>query len=269
MRYIMIGAPVTKVRTPEVLERLMAEVGVEATVETSHVEPDALDGFMSEAVRDRTIDGLMITMPHKKASIAHLARISTTAKAAGSVNSAKRLASGEMVGAQFDGLGLVAALGARGADLKTARVLLAGVGGAGLPIAQAILAHGCASLAILDTNRALRDAAIASLRGEADVPVSATEAPLPGAYDLLINATPLGMRDDDPSPFADKLVASTDWVADIVADPSKTRTRGDGERGRGGARHRPRNGQQPGPADPRLASDAGDRAIGLPAASRT
>ena len=42
-------------------------------------------------------------------------------------------------------------------------------------------------------------------------------------YNILINATPLGMRDEDPSPFERSLVEAAGWVADIVADPSLTR----------------------------------------------
>ena len=79
MRYIMIGAPVNKVRTPEILERLMADADVEATVETRHVDPEGLGTFMSEVARDMGVDGLLVTMPHKKAVIPYLSEITEIA----------------------------------------------------------------------------------------------------------------------------------------------------------------------------------------------
>ena len=226
MRYIMIGAPVNKVRTPGVLTRLMAAANVEATVETRHVEPEDLRTFMSEVAQDRSVDGLLITMPHKKAIIPYLARMSQIADAAGSVNAAKRFGSDALVGAQFDGVGLVAALQAMDIPIERARILLAGIGGAGLPIAQALLNHGCRSLDILDTDTALRENAVAQLQGREPGTVRELPSAPSGTYDLLINATPLGMHDGDPSPFERKLVEAAGWVADIVADPSRTRLAG-------------------------------------------
>lgn len=222
-RYIMIGAPVTNVRTPPLLKSFLAKLGTDAKVETRHIEPADLDTFMQSIGPDTTVDGLLVTMPHKKAIISFLETISDTARFVGSVNAVKRLTSGKLVGAQFDGVALVDALLAKGVPVGSARVLLAGVGGAGLAIAQAITAHGCQSLVIADTNSELLDAAIESLRNECHCPVSAMRDPGRDAYDLLINATPLGMRDDDSSPFDEGSVADASWVADIVADPAQTR----------------------------------------------
>ena len=100
-------------------------------------------------------------------------------------------------------------------------MLLLGVGGAGLAIAQAIAAHGCGRLAIADRDAGLVDAAMKILRSD----IVCRAAPTPhtgGAYNLLINATPLGMKDGDASPFEAELVAQVSWVADIVAGPADT-----------------------------------------------
>jgi len=220
--YIMIGAPVTTVRTPPLLADYLARAGIEARIEIRHLEPDDLHGFMKTFMSDPGIDGLMVTMPHKKTILPYMDRLSDAARLAGSVNAVKRLTSGELAGAQFDGAGLVNALLEKGAPLTTARVLLAGAGGAGLAIAQALLAHGCRSLAIAETNRDLLDRALSLLRAQSPCPVAGANET--GAeYDLLINATPLGMGADDPSPFGKRLVAHAAVIADIVADPPETR----------------------------------------------
>lgn len=221
-RIVMIGAPVTTVRTPPLLEAYFAERGVTATVEPRHLEPDALAAFMAAFRADPGIDGLMVTMPHKRAILPHLDALSSVARRAGGANAVKRLASGALAGAQFDGAALVGALRAAGAPLAEASVLLAGVGGAGLAIAQAIAAHGCRRLAIAETNPAQLAAALADLRDHGADPATADEA-AGERFEILINATPLGMRAEDPSPFSEDRIADADWIADIVADPPRTR----------------------------------------------
>lgn len=222
-RYVMIGAPVTTVRTPPLLRDVLARLGVDAAVETRHVGADGLDAFMAAARDDPGIDGLLVTMPHKRVVIPHLHAISAVAARAGSVNAVKRLGSGALVGAQFDGVALVDALLSKGVPVGSARVLLAGVGGAGLAIAQAVMAHGCGALAIADRDDALLAAVLGDLPALGDSPVSAPRDTAGGEFDLLVNATPLGMADGDPSPFDAGLVACARWIADIVADPPATR----------------------------------------------
>jgi len=218
-RYIMIGAPVTTVRTPPLLERFLAGLGVGCAVETRHLEPGDLATFMATVRADPAIDGLLVTMPHKRAAIPHLAAVSAAAARAGSVNAAKRLPDGRMVGAQFDGVALVEAVLAKGVPLSDSRVLLAGLGGAGLAIAQALMAHGCAALILAERDPGLLAAALVTLPALGPTPVAAAAD---GPFDLLVNATPLGMRDGDPSPFDEHLVAQAPWIADIVADPPAT-----------------------------------------------
>ena len=219
-RYIMIGAPVTTVRTPPLLQAYLETLGIEANIETRHIEPDELNAFMNWIKSASDVDGVLVTMPHKKAVVPYLDSITEAARVAHSVNTIKRLASNLLVGAQFDGMALVNAVLAKGLALSDARVLLAGMGGAGLAIAQAICTHGCQGLVITDKDRTVLDRVLASLRGR--YPVTTRRNPDDPAYDLLINATPLGMRAGDPSPFPEKLVAHTPFIADIVADPPQT-----------------------------------------------
>ncbi len=217
--YIMIGAPVTNLRSPPLLERFFADLGVAARVEARHIEPGDLDAFMNAAARGDAFDGLLVTMPHKKTVMPYLQAVSSLARHVGSVNTVKRLSSGVLVGAQFDGAALVNALLAKGMPLATANILLLGLGAAGFAIAQAIADHGCRHLAIADRDLGLVAAAARTL----DSPSVAPAASGGESYDLLINATPLGMVPGDASPFQADLIANAICVADIVADPAATR----------------------------------------------
>ncbi len=215
----MIGAPVTHVRTPPILEAfLQAEAGG-AEVPVRHVGPEGLADFMAGVRDDPGVDGLMVTMPHKRAILPFLDGLSEIAAFTGSVNAVKRRTSGELVGAQFDGIALVRAVLAAGVPLGGCRVLLAGVGGAGLAIGQALLRSGCTELVVTDTDEGFAARAVERLSRYGRC--RAREAG-DDNFGLLVNATPLGMEDGDPSPFTQDMVRRSGRVADIVADPPRT-----------------------------------------------
>jgi len=220
-RYIMIGAPVSTVRTPPLLEAAMRAAGVAATVDTLHLEAGALASFMADVRSDPGIDGLLVTMPHKREIRVHMDSLSQAATLSGSVNAVKRLQSGRLAGEQFDGIGLLNALRSKGLAISTCRILLAGLGGAGLAIAQALAGRGCKMLALADTDSAALERARDLL---CNIPYCrVAEAPSREEFDLLINATPLGMRANDASPFDTGQVTAASYIADIVADPPQTR----------------------------------------------
>ena len=171
---------------------------------------------MDSVRADRGIDGLMVTMPHKRAILDHLDGVSGVAAASGSVNAVKRAEDG-LLGAQFDGMGLVSALEGAGVVPERARIWLKGLGGAGLAIAQALLARGVGALFISETDGA-RVTAAGPLDGAEILPPDGEAL---GA-DVLVNATPLGMAPGDPSPFMPEAVRAAAVVADIVADPNRT-----------------------------------------------
>ncbi len=219
----MIGRPVSKVRSPPLLEQRLAELGVEAAVEIHDLAPDALEGFLREVRADPSVDGLLVTMPHKRSIAHHLDALSPTAALVESVNTVKRGSNGTLVGAQFDGTALVNALAAADARLAESRVLLLGVGGAGMAIAQAIAAHGCRRLTLADLNPSRAESAVERLGSALIQVVPAPPGGDPHDHDLLINATPIGMTESDPSPFSERQVGCAACVADIVSDPSRTR----------------------------------------------
>lgn len=220
--YVMIGAPVTSVRTPPLLAARLKAMGVPAEVAVRHVEPEELASFMAEIRDGSRIDGLLVTMPHKSAIVPHLDGLAGIAARLGGVNTVKRVDGGGLIGAQFDGIALVAALRAKGIAIAGRRVGLVGTGDAGTAIACALAAERPArlDLADLDPARTMRAAGLAgeNLQG---VEIRTMER-LDRPCDILVNATALGMRDGDPSPITPEIVGAASAVADIVADPPRT-----------------------------------------------
>jgi shikimate dehydrogenase len=139
------------------------------------------------------------------------------------VNTLRRTADGGWHGGMFDGTGFVAALQDAGCNLQGKRALLIGAGGAGSAIGHALVIAGAASLDVRDNDAARTGSLVSRLaamqRGAVKVAAADVEAQ---AYDVVINASPMGMRADDPLPIdVSRLPAST-FVGDVVTKPPLT-----------------------------------------------
>jgi len=218
--FMVIGDPITQVQAPALFNRVFARFGVDAVLVPAQVRADRLTGFVREVLATGNVGGLWVTIPHKTGLMAELARTDDCARAAQSVNAVRRLPSGELEGALFDGLGLVGALHHFGIDPRGRRVLLLGAGGAGAAIAAALLATGVAHLALHDPGP--RAAALAArLQPPPGSRVSVQGAD-PVGFDLVINATPLGLRADDPLPLDVGRLDAGARVVDILMKHAPT-----------------------------------------------
>lgn len=96
------------------------------------------------------------------------------------------------------------------------RVLLIGAGGAASAVATALAAAGVAEVALFDPDRKKAQHLAGTLRR--DFGISATEAPSndPAGYDLIVNASPLGLKDGDPLPVNVDAIGEHASVCDIL-----------------------------------------------------
>ena len=135
------------------------------------------------------------------------------------VTGIRRDAAGGWFGDMCDGEGYVAGLRKEGCDLQGKRALLVGAGGAGSAIAHALVDAGVASLALHEADVPRREALAAKLRAYgAVVPtVGSTDA---SAFDLVINATPMGMKEGDPLPVNAATLQAGTFVGCVVTKPA-------------------------------------------------
>jgi shikimate dehydrogenase len=103
-----------------------------------------------------------------------------------------------------------------GAEPEGARVLLVGAGGAGSAIAIALLEAGVGELVIHDADGSRVATLIELLSGLGQGRVSAGPAD-PTGCDLVCNATPMGMEENDPLPVDAGLLTSSMFVGDVIA----------------------------------------------------
>ncbi|MGQ7248751.1 shikimate dehydrogenase family protein [Halomonas sp. V046] len=219
--YLILGDPIAQVKSPQGVTQALQQRGHNAVLAPAHVAAQDLHGFVRGVVAAENLDGLIITVPHKLASYSLCDSASERATFLGAVNVMRRTGNGGWHGDQVDGLAYVAAMRAKGLVPTGRRALLAGAGGAGSAIAEALVRAGVASLSIHDGDAERRDGLIARLASLGLCPVT-VGGDDPAGFDLVINATPCGMATDDPLPFDPAGLSAGTIVGDVITSPELT-----------------------------------------------
>ena len=207
----IVANPVEHVRTPQLFNASVAQQGLDVSCVPFHVREPNLQKWLSGALGLSNLTGLIITIPYKEAVIEWCGELTDTAILVGSVNAMRRDESrGIWIGGNFDGDGFVAGLRSRGHQLEGKRVLLVGAGGAGKAMAYAIARSKPAELVI--HNRAEQRAIDLVSRVNKALPEIKMSVGdnNPGGFDVVVNATSLGLKDGDALPIRmDRLESGT------------------------------------------------------------
>ena len=196
--FAIVGDPVAQVRSPEVFNRLFDERGVDASWFRLLVRPSGFAASLSGLRKVENLAGLIVTVPHKASAAQLLNKASSRVKIANASNVLRPCLDG-WEGDLFDGEGFAQGMEAEGHVLEGAHCALVGCGGAGAAIALALLERDVASLSIWDIDQARAADLAQRLRAVTSVEISV--APPDAQSDVAINATPLGMDENDPVPF--------------------------------------------------------------------
>jgi len=187
-----------------------------------HVKPADLPLAISGLRAWSNFRGAIVTMPHKSAIVRLLDGVTGEVEEAGACNVIRRESDGRLVGTLFDGEGFVAGLIGQGHVVAGNQVLLAGAGGAGAAIAFSLARHGVRRITIV--NRTVSRATVLAERVQAAFPncecVAGADQIAP--YDLVINATSLGMRPGDELSVPTSVLRPGVLVADIVVSKDRT-----------------------------------------------
>lgn len=218
----IIADPIGHVRTPQAMNAYFAQHAADAVLVPFHVAPQDLEVAWTGFRRIKSLGGLIVTVPHKSAVVSLCDEVGQAAAQIGAANAVRRKPDGRMACEMFDGMGFVTGLVKQGIDTANLRVLLIGAGGAASAIAFALAARGCAALTI--ANRTLGKAAdladrVKSAYGKCDVRAGAAD---PTGHDLIVNATSLGLRPEDPLPLKVEKLTPEMCVAEVVMNPEET-----------------------------------------------
>jgi shikimate dehydrogenase len=142
--------------------------------------------------------------------------VSTTAQIAGSANALLKRADGTLLADMFDGEGFVRGVLRKGRKLEGASALVVGCGGVGSAIAASLAAAGVAQLGLFDARSAPADALADRLMAHYPTLSVSTGSTDPVGYEIVVNATPLGMNEGDPLPVDMSRVDPGTFVGEVV-----------------------------------------------------
>jgi len=220
--YVLLGDPLDKARSPEYYNAVFAARGIAAVLVPMEVAPAGFDALIGALKAVRNLDGLIITMPHKQAVLAHLDRLGDAARRVGAANVARREADGQWFGDMYDGPGFVGGLRARGIAPEGRRAYLVGCGGVARAMATALAEAGVALVRLHDLDAGRAEALAATLRAQFPGVACEVGPADPAQFDLAINATPLGMQPGDALPFDASRLTPRTAVADVTTKPEIT-----------------------------------------------
>jgi shikimate dehydrogenase len=219
--YLIVGDPIAQVKAPAGVTAALQQRGVNGVVLPFQVSVADFAACMAATSMAKNLDGIIVTVPNKFAATALCATLSPRAKFLDTVNMMRRNPDGKWHGDMCDGLGMVKAIAIAGRQLQGQRVLLIGAGGAGSAIGHAVAEAGAAALAIVDASAQRLASLVQRLATVSTTQVSAGSRSAAG-YDIVINATPMGMQAGDPLPFDVTTLSAHCLVADVITQPTVT-----------------------------------------------
>jgi shikimate dehydrogenase len=207
-----IGFPTHSFKAPMIYNPWFDKAGVNARVMPMGCKAEDFPVFLKALFRLSNIRGALITMPHKVTTIGLLDEVLPMAAVAGACNAVRLGANGQLQGGVLR----------KGVALKGASVLVVGSGGVGSAIAASLAAAGVARLALFDVTAASAQSLGERLKKHYPNLIVQTGSNDPAGFDVVVNATPLGMNAGDPMPMDMSRVAATTFVGEVVMTTKMT-----------------------------------------------
>ena len=211
-----IGYPTHSFKAPLIYNPYFEQQGINALVVPMACQADNFADLLRSLFRLGNIAGALITMPHKVTTVGLVDEVLPAAAIAGAANAVRLGPQGQLQADMFDGEGFVRGVLRKGLRLAGKRALVVGSGGVGCAIAASLAAAGVAHLSLFDVNTASSQALAQRLKKHyPQLQVKAGDKD-PAGFGLVVNATPLGMKEGDPLPIdVSRLDAST-FVGEVV-----------------------------------------------------
>ena len=239
LKFAVIGHPVAHSLSPKMHAANFASIGFDATYEKFDVAPEDVASFV-RAKRDEGYAGLNVTVPHKLAVIPLLDHVDESVARYGACNTIRFEKDGTLTGFNTDVIGFVTGLEAHGYKLAGKKVFIVGCGGAGSALATACCYEGAAALTVADRDAprisALAEKLTALNTGTQVTALLPVPEKTPGSgvcgadldaskilwgtaaetAEIVINATPMGLHEGEPSALPPTAFHSGQFVLDIV-----------------------------------------------------
>ncbi|MEJ2683710.1 MAG: shikimate dehydrogenase [Candidatus Sulfobium sp.] len=209
----LFGYPVEHTLSPSMHNAAFEHLGLDYCYLPFLVHPDFLRQAV-DAVRALNMTGVNITVPHKEAVIPLLDSVDEEAAFIGAVNTIVN-SEGRLKGYNTDGRGFMRSLSENGISVENEQVLIVGAGGASRAISY-YLSEKAETLYLHDVAQNRMDSLVSDLRKIRSNVSSYGQMTNLGSFDVIINATPLGLKAGDPLPFDVSTLPPGHTVCDLI-----------------------------------------------------
>lgn len=144
----LMAYPIRHSMSPTMHNNAFAKLGLNYAYLAFEIDNDKLEDAV-QSIRTLDMRGCNISMPNKQKILPYLDKLSPAAKMAGAVNTVVN-DNGVLTGYTTDGTGFMKSLEDEGLDIRGKKMVLAGAGGAGTPIAIQAALDGVAEIAIFN-----------------------------------------------------------------------------------------------------------------------
>jgi shikimate dehydrogenase len=217
-----IGDPTETFKSPMIYNPYFEARNINAVVMPLGCKSGDYAAFLKLLFRLTNILGALVTMPHKIATLALVDEASVSARIAGACNAVKMDQRGRLIGDMFDGEGFVRGLERKGRRITGASAFIAGCGGVGSAIAASMAKAGVSRLGLYDVSTSAMNALAGRLQSHyPNLEVVAGSAD-PAGYDIVVNATPLGMKEGDPLPMKLDGISPSTFIGEVVMSEEMT-----------------------------------------------
>ena len=211
-----IGHPTRTFKSPMIYNPYFESEGINAVVVPMDCTAGHFASLLQAILSLGNTLGALITMPHKVSVVDLLDDVTATVRVAGACNAVRREPDGRLVGDMFDGAGFVRGILRRGFQPAARRLLVVGTGGVGSAIAASLAATGPGEIALFDAKPQAAEALAERIRAHYPAVRVSTGRNDPAGFDLVVNASPLGMKDDDPLPVDVARLSPDCFVGEVV-----------------------------------------------------
>lgn len=211
-----LGYPTESFKAPMIYNPYFEREGIDAVVVPMGCRPEDYPAFLKLVFRLSNAHGALVTMPHKVTTAGLVDEVLPTAAIAGACNAVRREADGRLTGDMFDGEGFVRGVLRKGREIAGRRALVLGAGGVGSAIAASLAKAGVARLGLYDIQAAAAEALgerLARYYPALELSLGSND---PAGFDIVVNATPLGMKPSDPLPLDPARLDPAAFVGEVV-----------------------------------------------------
>ena len=209
----LFGYPVEHTLSPAMHNAAFTELGLDYCYVPFLVHPDYLE-YAVKAIKSLNLIGVNVTVPHKEKVMPFLDEINEEASFIGAVNTIVN-SGGRLIGYNTDGRGFIQSLSEGGISIEDKNILIIGAGGASKAISY-YLSQKAKTLYLYDIDKYKAEKLVQDLNNIFNNVYIIENISSIDRFHIIINATPLGLKKEDPLPFDTTLLRTEQTVCDVI-----------------------------------------------------